>query len=82
MVEKEKLLQDIMMLDFAVADITLFLDTHPSDEEAYEYYREACSRLNVATTEYTEKYGALNNRTLSKDNYNYIYGPWPWEVTK
>lgn len=82
MVTKEELLNDIMMLDFAVADITLFLDTHPEDKEAYEYYKEACTRLKTATEMYTEKFGALNNRTLSGDNYNYIYGPWPWEVKK
>ena len=39
------LLMNVMMLDFAVQDAALFIDTHPNDEEAMRYFHEASSRL-------------------------------------
>lgn len=80
MVGKKEMLQDIMMLDFAISDVTLFLDTHPNDKEAFKYYKEALERYQKACDMYTKKYGSLNNRTEDGNNYNYINGPWPWEV--
>lgn len=41
------LLMQIMMLDFAVQDASLFLDTHPCDEEAMKYFNEATTRLKT-----------------------------------
>ncbi|WP_249028758.1 spore coat protein CotJB [Tannockella kyphosi] len=80
MVSKKDMLQDIMMLDFAISDITLFLDTHPNDKEAYKYYQEAVERYQKAYDLYTSNYGCLNNRSIDDKNYDYINGPWPWEV--
>ena len=43
------LLMNVMMLDFAVQDAALFIDTHPNDEEAMHYFHEASTRLNEAS---------------------------------
>ena len=40
----DDLLMQIMMLDFAVQDSALFLDTHPNDKEALNYYQTALSK--------------------------------------
>ncbi len=82
MVKQKEMLQEIMMLDFAVIEATLFLDTHPSDDEASKYHQEACNRLKIAQEKYLELYGPLNNQTPSDKWDNYIYSAWPWEVEK
>ena len=38
MSEREKLLRYIGIVSFAIDDSTLYLDTHPCDKEALEYY--------------------------------------------
>ena len=41
--EQEKLLHDIGVLDFVVIELSLYLDTHPTDRNAMEYYNHATS---------------------------------------
>lgn len=38
MVSQKSLLKYIYEVSFAVNDITLYLDTHPEDEEALQYF--------------------------------------------
>ena len=58
------LLMNVMMLDFAVQDAALFIDTHPNDEEAMHYFHEASTRLNEAKREYRRQGNSLNNREV------------------
>ena len=41
---QKQLLQWINMVSFAVNDITLYLDTHPDDEEALNYLKHYANR--------------------------------------
>ena len=82
MLKRTELLQDVMMFDFAVTDVSLFLDTHPHDQNAFQYYQEANQRLKQATELYTKQFGPLNNRTIAGDCYDYVNAPWPWEGEK
>lgn len=82
MINKDQMLYEIMMLDFAVTDATLFLDTHPEDKDAYRYCKEANERLKKAQEQYVKEYGPLTNRCSTPDSYSYIQGPWPWEVKR
>lgn len=72
------LLMRIMMLDFAVQDASLFLDTHPNDSEALRYFNEATSRLNDARRDYSRQKNVLNNREVDAYRNGYICQPWPW----
>jgi len=38
-------LLQISKLDFCIQDVTLFLDTHPDDQEAKKYYKEGMKHL-------------------------------------
>ena len=60
----DDLLMQIMMLDFAVQEASLFLDTHPCDEEAMRYFNEAATRLKNAKKEYRKQGNVLTNREL------------------
>ncbi|WP_455684114.1 spore coat protein CotJB [Thomasclavelia sp.] len=79
MMNNNELLTQIMMLDFAVQDASLFLDTHPCDEEAMKYFNEATTRLKNAKKEYQRQGNVLVNREIDAYQNGYLNAPWPWE---
>lgn len=76
--DNDGLLMQIMMLDFAVQDASLFLDTHPCDREALAYFNEATTRLDRARQEFSNQGRVLNNREIGAYQNDYITAPWPW----
>ena len=52
---KKELLQFIDQVSFAIDDLLLFLDTHPKEKRALEYYSELSARRN----ELLEKYDKI-----------------------
>lgn len=79
-IEKQKLLSWIDMVSFSVCDLGLFLDTHPNDTEAMEYYNHLNKLRNQAIKEYTSTYGPLVlDRYHAEEHYKWSTQPWPWE---
>ncbi len=79
---RSDLLDYIDAVSLAVVDTVLFLDTHPKNTEALEYFKECSKMRNAALDEYAKRYGPLtvDTVTLSDDEYwNWIDQPWPWE---
>ncbi len=77
-----ELLDWICEVSFAVNDVTLFLDTHPNDKDALEYFKTCCAMRAEALDEYTKIYGPLLVDDVSMteaDYWNWIEQPWPWE---
>ncbi len=78
--EKE-LFKNIQILEFVLYDAGLYLDTHPTDQEALCYYHNYRDMLAEAIDEYTRCYGPLTmDAVLSKNNWTWIEKPWPWEM--
>lgn len=79
---RKDLLARINEASFAVDDVKLYLDTHPCDEDALEFFRENSRIRNEALKEYAENYGPLTVDTAvdscTKD-WNWINTPWPWQ---
>ena len=42
--EKEEMLQQIRCYDFAITELALYLDTHPTDDKALCLHRKYCRR--------------------------------------
>ena len=76
--KNDDLLMQIMMLDFAVQDSALFIDTHPCDKEAMNYFNEAATRLKAAKKEYQKQGHALVYREVGAYQNDYLSAPWPW----
>ena len=55
--EKERLLFQIMEMEFAVNDLNLYLDLHPEDSEIYEKFKEYTTTCIRLKDEYAKKYG-------------------------
>ena len=79
--EKEKLLHQISVLDFTLVDLLLFLDTHPEDQTAQEYYCHYNRLIKKLRIEFAEKYYPLTvaEAGYSKDGFTWVNAPVPWE---
>ena len=78
---RSELLEWINIVSFAVDDVKLFLDTHPCNMEALEYFEEFKKQRVQALKEYAKYYGPLTVYTASpcSDNWTWIQEPWPWQ---
>ena len=79
--ERERLLCDISMVSFSVTELTLYLDTHPNDTRAQEYFNHYIRIQNQLEKEYAMKYGPLNISLANTYNGEWNWGmmPLPWE---
>ena len=57
---REQLLRDIGIADFMVTELVLFLDTHPGDCNAMEYFNHYNRIKNQMEKEFSQKYFPLN----------------------
>lgn len=77
---KKNLMQFITEVSFALDDVTLFLDTHPNDREALDYYKKYRIQRIQAIKEYENCYGPITKFGVeSDDKWTWICDPWPWE---
>ncbi len=80
--EQEKLLHDIGVLSFVVTELSLYLDTHPTDRNALEYFRHYNRMANQARQEYSAKYTPLTISCVDAsdcNNWQWALTPMPWE---
>ena len=79
---RAKLLKEINEVSFAVYDILLYLDTHPCDKEAMEFYQKNVSKRRELMKEYSRAFGPLtvDDAELScGDTWKWMEQPFPWE---
>ena len=78
--DRQSLMQKIMELSFTLDDVALFLDTHPDDQAALEYFRKCVPMLADAVEQYEEQYGPLTLGSAAGTNrWTWAELPWPWE---
>ena len=79
--ERAMMLKKIQAACFALEDIKLFLDTHPTDRNALECYSKYQKIYMMLVKEFEEKYGALNaERVDTSKGWTWVENPWPWEM--
>ena len=79
---KDRMMQKINEVSFAVNDIHLYLDTHPCDEKAMEFFRENVRMRKEALSEYARMYGPLTIDTAADSasrSWQWIQQPFPGE---
>lgn len=76
---REQALRRLQILDFAIQETALFLNAHPQDAQAMQYYQSTMRERKEAFDEYERCYGPLSSRDNQTENWEYIKGPWPWE---
>lgn len=91
---RAKLLNEIDEISFVVNDLTLYLDTHPVEEQALDAFHDASMKRKQLLQSYADQYEPLtmdcvcpdtNNSTKSNTKYGnqrhftWGDGPLPWE---
>lgn len=78
---KNELLKKVQMYSFLVDEARLFLDTHPTSKEAIAYFNKNLERQKQAEKNYTRLYGPINDTQFSnEEKWEWVNGPWPWEM--
>ena len=74
------LLRKVYEASFAVDDVILYLDTHPDDQDALNYYQYVSELRKQAMDAYEAQCGPLMIDEVWSDNYwTWVNNPWPWE---
>jgi spore coat protein JB len=79
---ENKMLKEISMVDFAIYDMTEYLDTHPDDEDAVAYIKQYITILKRLKKEYAALYGPLSlYDSVYNDDTDWKWSkmPLPWE---
>lgn len=70
----------VQMYDFALLEAAEYLDGHPNNADALDYFKKQQALYRAAADAYTKKYGPLQYKT---GNYESVWSwsddPWPWE---
>lgn len=77
--DREAMLKRVQEHDFALVEANLFLDTHPCDRTAQEYFKSHLSAAQAARREYEAKYGPLKAENYEGGAWTWVCDPWPWE---
>ena len=80
--EQAELLTYVDALTFAMIDLNLYLDLHPTDESMLRKFKDLTEKAYSKEMEYVKCYGPLevmDSESLSK--FEWINNPWPWENT-
>ena len=77
--ERECMLYKIMEIDFAINDLSLYLDLHPEDSKIYEKFKMYTKKCMELKEEYAKNYGPLTLNQVEASEYEWMKNPWPWD---
>ena len=77
---QEQLMHRVQTLSFVIVDVGLFLDTHPTDQKALEYFNKYNAMYQTAKEEYERRFGPLTIcGTNDTQKWSWVDSPWPWQ---
>ena len=76
---KASLMQQIDEASFAMDDVALFLDTHPNDTAAMQYYKNVVTMRKNAMDAYESQFGPLMIENVNGCSWDWVTEKWPWE---
>ena len=77
---KSTLLRKLQIYGFALYDTVLYLDSHPEDNSALDYYDKMSAAYKQVKKQYEDNYGPLTITGVDTDNgWTWTSTPQPWE---
>ncbi len=76
---KRQLLYEIQAISFAKDEVSLYLDTHPDNKQALEYFYDLCDKIGDLKEKYEAEYGPLTHEGVQGDTWTWLDGAWPWQ---
>ena len=81
--DKAMLKKQIYELDFALHELVLFLDSHPTNRRAMELMREYREKRSKLIAEYEQKFGkyivTVRDVPMS-GRWEWLDSPWTWDA--
>lgn len=79
--EKQRMLLEVQKYGFAMWDLNLYLNTHPTDRNVMMLFDKYRGAHKKAMDDYQRKYGALSfeDSDISSGYWAWNKSPWPWE---
>lgn len=72
---------ELMAIGFAAHDLSLYLDTHPEDEEAFAVYQDLLRLEEEGARRYAERCGPICKTDMAEaERFEWLKSPWPWEL--
>ena len=76
-------LGELMAIDFVADELSLYLDTHADDKEAFALYQSVLALSREAHERYAKECAPiLKSDMLISERYTWLKSPWPWELNK
>ena len=77
-------MSEISTISFAINDLTLYLDTHPTCPNGLPLFKELLKKRLDLLAEYAKKYNPLTQISMitgtpETNEYGWGEGPMPWE---
>ena len=70
----------IQHLDFALQEVTLYLDMHPCDCRALRYYHRIKCELDKCMALYERHCAPISNKgNENQYEWEWAQSPWPWD---
>lgn len=78
---RQRALAKVMMLEFNLHELNLYLDTHPNDQQALDRFHEFHHEVLQAREEFNQQFGPLAILDVHEKEVPWAWkmGPWPWQ---
>ena len=74
-------MREIQEVGFALVDLNLFLDSHPNDKLALDFFKDMQTKYSQLQADYEMEFGPLTAfDTNTERGWTWINNPWPWEL--
>ena len=79
--EKRRMRRRIAAVDFAIWEMTLYLDTHAEDTRAMKTLEQLRNRRAELIGEYEMRFGpyVVTSNDVTGTRWSWIDNPWPWD---
>ncbi|MBQ9428853.1 MAG: spore coat protein CotJB [Clostridia bacterium] len=77
--QRARAMRKVQQYALALIETNLFLDSHPTNRRALDYFEKCRSAYEYALREYEETYGAVTAKNAAGEQWNWVAGAWPWE---
>jgi spore coat protein JB len=75
-------LEQLQAVDFVLVELTLYLDTHPTDMDAINQFNQFSKERRQLKKAFEREFGPLlqYGNSYSAYPWNWADSPWPWQV--
>lgn len=81
--DRAQAMRRVQITSFALLEAALYLDAHPDDTDALDYYNKYRQLLERAEKEYEMNFGPLHIRNSDGELcWEWVSQPWPWQVNE